>query len=84
MSYPADFGIVDVAGELAEAQAVLDLGLGNGLKEEVLKRVLSVYCLEIEARRAEELVNELATEEETEKDDYKHSTAGDEEQDEDE
>lgn len=84
VSYPADFGIVDVAGELAEAQAVLDLGLGNGLKEEVLKRVLSVYCPEMEAGRAEELVNELATEEETEKEDHKHSTAEDEEQDEDE
>lgn len=29
VSYPDDFGVVDVADELTQAQAVLDLGLTN-------------------------------------------------------
>jgi len=63
VSYPQDFGIVDLAAELTEAQAVLDMGLTHGLSEEVLKRVLAAYCPDISDERFDELVEELRQEE---------------------
>lgn len=59
VSYPLDFGIVDIDAELQEAQAVLDMNLSNGLNEEVLKRVLATYCPDITDERFDEIVEEL-------------------------
>lgn len=63
VSYPLDFGIVDLAAELTEAQAVLDMNLTSGLNEEVLKKVLSAYCPDLSDDRFDELVEELRQEE---------------------
>lgn len=62
VSYPDDFGVVDVADELTQAQAVLDLGLTNGLKEEVLKKVIAAYCPNITDERFGELLDEMKAE----------------------
>lgn len=62
VSYPDDFGVVDVADELTQAQAVLDLGLTNGLKEEVLKKVIAAYCPNITDERFDELLDEVKAE----------------------
>lgn len=59
VSYPDDFGVVDVADELAQAQSVLDMQLTEGLKEEVLKKVIAAYCPNISDERFDELLNEL-------------------------
>lgn len=59
VSYPLDFGIVDIEAELQEAQAVLDMNLSNGLNEEVLKRVLATYCPDITDERFDEIINEF-------------------------
>lgn len=59
VSYPLDFGIVDIEAELQEAQAVLDMNLSIGLNEEVLKRVLATYCPDITDERFDEIVEEL-------------------------
>ena len=54
--------MVDVADELTQAQAVLDLGLTNGLKEEVLKKVIAAYCPNITDERFDELLDEMREE----------------------
>ena len=54
--------MVDVADELTQAQAVLDLGLTNGLKEEVLKKVVAAYCPNITDERFDELLDEMREE----------------------
>lgn len=54
--------MVDVADELTQAQAVLDLGLTNGLKEEVLKKVIAAYCPNITDERFDELLDEVKAE----------------------
>lgn len=59
VAYPDNFGIVDVTEELTQAQAVLDMGLGDGLREEVLKKVLAAYCPDIPDERFDELVEQL-------------------------
>ena len=58
VSYPDDFGVVDVADQLAQAQAVLDMDLAPGMKEEVLKKVLAAYCPDLPDERFDELVVE--------------------------
>lgn len=73
VAYPDNFGIVDVTEELTQAQAVLDMGLGDGLREEVLKKVLAAYCPDIPDERFDELVEQL----QKQTDDKTH--AGDEE-----
>ena len=59
VAYPDNFGIVDVTEELTQAQAVLDMGLGDGLREEVLKKVMAAYCPDILDERFDELVEQL-------------------------
>lgn len=59
VAYPDNFGIVDITEELTQAQAVLDMGLGDGLREEVLKKVLAAYCPDIPDERFDELVEQL-------------------------
>lgn len=59
VSYPDDFGIVDVTDQLAQAQAVLDMNLTDGLQEEVLKKVLAVYCPDMPDERFDELVEDM-------------------------
>ena len=59
VAYPDNFGIVDVTEELAQAQAVLDMGLGDGLREEVLKKVMAAYCPDMPDERFDELVEQL-------------------------
>ena len=56
VTYPDDFGIIDVAGELQEAQQVLDMGLTAGIKQEVLQRVIAAYCPNITDERYDELM----------------------------
>ena len=73
VAYPDNFGIVDVTEELAQAQAVLDMGLGDGLREEVLKKVMAAYCPDMPDERFDELVEQL----QKQTDDKAH--AGDEE-----
>ena len=62
VSYPDDFGVVDVADELAQAQSVLDMQLTEGLKEEVLKKVIAAYCPNITDERFDELLDEVKAE----------------------
>lgn len=64
--YPNDFGVVDVAAQIEQAQAVLDLGLTNGIREEVLKQVITAYCPGISDERFDELVGELRQQDEDE------------------
>ena len=59
VSYPDDFGIVDVEGELKQAQEVLDLGLTPDLRQDVLKKVLAAYCPDIPDERFDELMESL-------------------------
>lgn len=59
VAYPDNFGVVDVTEELTQAQAVLDMGLGDGLREEVLKKVMAAYCPDIPDERFDELVEQL-------------------------
>lgn len=56
VTYPLDFGVVDTAAEIQEAQAVLDLGLTDGLREEVLKKVLAAYCPDLPDDRFDEIM----------------------------
>lgn len=63
VSYPDDFGVVDIADELAQAQAVLDLQLTNKIKEEVLKKVLAAYCPNITDERFDELLEDVKNDE---------------------
>lgn len=62
VSYPNDFGIVDLTSELQQAQTVLDLGLTDGLREEVLKKVLAAYCPDLPDERFDELVEGMEKE----------------------
>ena len=59
VTYPDNFGIIDVAGELREAQQVLDMGLMSGIKHEVLQRVIAAYCPNITDERYDELMTGL-------------------------
>lgn len=59
VAYPDNFGIVDITEELTQAQAVLDMGLGDGLREEVLKKVMAAYCPDMPDERFDELVEQL-------------------------
>ncbi|MDD6133298.1 MAG: hypothetical protein PUB49_01105 [Selenomonadaceae bacterium] len=56
VTYPDDFGVVDVGAQIEMAQAVLDLGLTSELKTEVLKRVMGAYCPDISDERYDEIV----------------------------
>lgn len=69
VTYPDDFGIVDVAAEISQAQAVLDLGLTSDINKEVLKKVLAAYCPDLPDDRFDELVNSV----DAEKDDQQNS-----------
>lgn len=64
VTYPDDFGIVDVANELTQAQMVLDMDLTDGLRKEVLKKVMAAYCPDIPDERFDELVEQMQTSEE--------------------
>ena len=59
VTYPDDFGIVDVANELTQAQMVLDMDLTDGLREEVLKKVMAAYCPDIPDERFDELIEQM-------------------------
>jgi hypothetical protein len=63
VSYPGEFGVIDVADEIGQAQAVLDLGLTTGLRVEVLKKVLTAYCPDLSDDRFDELMNQMQQEE---------------------
>lgn len=58
VSYPDNFGIVDVAGEIAQAQAVLDLNLSDGLREEVLKKVMTAYLPNLTDDKFDEIIKD--------------------------
>lgn len=58
VQYADDFGIVDVASEMAEAQALSDLNLAPGLRIEILKRLLSVYLPDLDPDRYDEIIHE--------------------------
>ena len=62
VSYPQDFGIVDVKTEIEVAQLIIDLGLSKGLNIEVLKKIINAYLPELPADRTDELIKEAETE----------------------
>lgn len=62
VTYPDDFGIVDVEGELKQAQEVLDLDLTPELKQEVLKKVVAAYTPDLPDDRFDELMDSLKKE----------------------
>ena len=64
--YPNDFNISDVAYELQNAQAILDLNLSDKLKEDVLKKVLTICFPDMEANRFDEIITSLKQDEEDE------------------
>lgn len=51
--------LVEVTDQLAQAQAVLDMNLTDGLQEEVLKKVLAVYCPDMPDERFNELIEDM-------------------------
>lgn len=57
VEYAKDFGIVDVQQEIQTAQGVLDLQLGDGLRVEVLKKVLNTYLPELPSDVFDTIVN---------------------------
>lgn len=57
--YPDDFGITDVATELKNAQAVLDMQLTNKIKVEVAKQVLAAYVPELPADRFDAIIADI-------------------------
>ena len=59
VSYPNDFNISDIAYELENAQAILDLNLSDELREDVLKKVLTVCFPDMDALRFDEIVASL-------------------------
>ena len=59
VGYPDDFGVVDIAEQLKQAQQVLDMDLVDGMNVEVLKKVLSAYCPDIPGERFDELVEQM-------------------------
>ena len=64
VSYPNDFNISDIAYELENAQAILDLNLSDELREDVLKKVLTVCFPDMDALRFDEIVASLKEEQE--------------------
>lgn len=58
VQYADDFGIVDVASEIAEAQALSDLNLAPGLRIEILKKLLAVYLPDLAPDRYDEIIGE--------------------------
>lgn len=58
-TYSNDFGITDVATELKNAQAVLDMQLTDQLKVEVAKQVLSAYVPELPADRFDAIITDI-------------------------
>lgn len=67
VSYPTEFGIVDVKTEIEVAQLITDLGLSKGLSIEVLKKIINVYLPELPADRVDELIKEAEAELNTKK-----------------
>lgn len=64
VSYPNDFNISDIAYELENAQAILDLNLSDELREDVLKKILTVCFPDMDALRFDEIVASLKEEQE--------------------
>ncbi len=58
-TYSNDFGITDVATELKNAQAVLDMQLTDQLKVEVAKQVLSAYVPELPSDRFDAIIADI-------------------------
>lgn len=64
VSYPNDFNISDIAYELENAQAILDLNLSDELREDVLKKVLTVCFPDMDALRFDEIISSLKEQQE--------------------
>ena len=62
-TYSNDFGITDVATELKNAQAVLDMQLTNKIKVEVAKQVLTAYVPELPADRFDDIIADIEKQE---------------------
>lgn len=62
-TYSNDFGITDVATELKNAQAVLDMQLTNKIKVEVAKQVLTAYVPELPADRFDAIIADIENQE---------------------
>lgn len=62
-TYSNDFGITDVATELKNAQAVLDMQLTNKVKVEVAKQVLTAYVPELPADRFDAIIADIEKQE---------------------
>lgn len=59
MVYSNDFGITDVATELKNAQAVLDMQLTNKIKVDVAKQVLTAYVPELPSDRFDAIIADI-------------------------
>lgn len=57
--YPRDFAIVDVADELANAQAAVDLQFGTKMLAEVAKKVLAAYLPNLEPEVFDAIIKEI-------------------------
>jgi hypothetical protein len=60
-SYPREFALADIAQELADAQAVLDMTLGQEVKVEVAKKVMELY-FDLEPERFDEILASIQAE----------------------
>lgn len=61
-TYSNDFGVTDVATELKNAQAVLDMQLTGKVKTEVARQVLAAYVPELPAERFDAIIADIEKE----------------------
>lgn len=59
VEYPRDFAILDVAEELVNAQAAIDMQLGTTILIEIAKRVLAAYLPSIEPDVFDAIIKEI-------------------------
>lgn len=59
VEYPRDFAIVDIADELANAQAAVDMQFGTTMLAEIAKKVLAAYLPNIEPEIFDKIVKEI-------------------------
>lgn len=59
VSYSSDFGISDIATELKNAQAVMDMNMGAEMKLEVARHVLASYAPDISAERFDSIMKDM-------------------------
>ena len=61
-TYSSDFGVTDIATELKNAQAVLDMQLTSKVKAEVARQVLAAYVPELPSDRFDAIIEDIEKE----------------------